>query len=66
MEFKSRLKELRLENDVSQSEIGALLNTSKMAASHWERGNGEPSIKQLKILASYFNVSVDCLIGYTD
>lgn len=66
MEFKIRLKELRQEKNVSQSEIGKLLNTSKMAVSHWEKGHSEPSIEQLKVLAGYFDVSVDYLVGYID
>lgn len=66
MEFKVRLKELRLENNVSQVQIAKLLNMSKMAISHWEKGNSEPSIEQLKVLAKYFDVSVDYLIGYCD
>lgn len=66
MEFKSRLKELRFEKGMSQVEIGKLLNVSKMAISHWEKGNSEPSIEQLKVLAKFFDVSVDYLVGYTD
>ena len=66
MNFQERLKELRLEKNVSQLEIGKMLNMSKMAISHWEKGNSEPSIEQLKILARYFDVSVDYLIGFSD
>jgi transcriptional regulator with XRE-family HTH domain len=66
MEFKERLKELRKENGLSQLEIATMLNMSKMAISHWEKGHSEPCIEQLKLLAAYFNVSVDFLIGYTD
>ena len=66
MEFRLRLKELRLEKGISQSEIAKLVNMSKMAISHWEKGNSEPSIEQLKVLATYFDVTVDYLIGYID
>lgn len=66
MEFKIRLKELRLEKNVSQIEIAKLLNMSKMAISHWEKGNSEPSIDQLKTLACYFHVSIDYLTGYVE
>lgn len=66
MDFKTRLKELRLEKNVSQLEIAKMLNMSKMAISHWEKGNSEPSIEQLKILADYFDVSIDYLVGYID
>lgn len=66
MEFRLRLKELRIEKGVTQTEIANILHMSKMAISHWEKGNSEPSVEQLKILAAYFDVSVDYLIGYVD
>ena len=66
MEFKTRLKELRIEKEVSQSDVAKIVNMTKMAISHWEKGNSEPSIEQLKILAQYFDVSVDYLTGYID
>ncbi|MBS5851808.1 MAG: helix-turn-helix transcriptional regulator [Firmicutes bacterium] len=63
MEFKARLKELRIENNESQQDLGRILNMSKMAISHWESGHSEPSIAQLIIIADHFEVSVDYLIG---
>lgn len=66
MEFRDRLKDLRQEKNISQAGIAKLLNMSKMAISHWEKGHSEPSIEQLKILAIYFDVSVDYLIGFCD
>lgn len=66
MEFRIRLKELRKENDFSQLQIAKQLNMSKMAVSHWEKGNSEPSIEQLKKIASLFDVSIDYLVGYCD
>ena len=63
VQFKDRLKELRVENKVSQLELGKIINMSKMAISHWESGHSEPSIAQLKELAKFFDVSVDYLIG---
>ena len=57
---------MRLEKGDSQLDIAKLLNMSKMAVSHWEKGNSEPSIEQLKILARYFDVSVDYLVGFSD
>ena len=66
MEFKDRLKELRKENNLSQLEIANMLNMSKMAISHWEKGHSEPCIEQLKLLAAYFNVSIDYLVGYIE
>lgn len=61
--FKERLKELRTERNITQQELGKLVNMSKMAISHWEKGHSEPSISQLIILSNYFEVTVDYLIG---
>ena len=66
MELKTRLKELRLERNMTQEDIAKKLNMSKMAVSHWEKGNSEPSIEQLKILAKLFDVTIDYLVGYSD
>jgi len=61
--FKERLKELRIEQGLSQQELGKMINMSKMAISHWESGHSEPSISQLIFLSELFEVSVDYLIG---
>ena len=66
MGFKERLKELRNEKSISQQELGALVNVTKMAISHWEKGHSEPSISQLILLAEFFQVTVDYLIGKTE
>ena len=64
--FKERLKELRLERNLSQQTLGKIINMSKMAISHWESGHSEPSIAQLIRLAEFFEVSVDFLVGKMD
>ena len=64
MKFQTRFKELRAEKGVTQLEIAKKMNMSKMAISHWENGNSEPSIEQLKFLANFFDVSIDYLVGY--
>ena len=64
--FARRLKELRNEHGVSQQDVGKLLNVSKMAVSHWEKGHSEPSIAQLIMLSDYFDVSIDYLVGKCD
>ena len=64
--FKDRLKELRIERNVSQADLGKIVNMSKMAVSHWENGHSEPSIAQLIAISSFFDVSVDYLIGKSD
>ena len=63
MEFRQRLRELRLEKKLRQEDIAKEINMSKMAISHWEKGNSEPCIEQLKFLARFFDVTVDYLVG---
>ena len=66
VKFKERLKELRIEYNLSQKSLGEIVNTSKMGVSHWESGHSEPSITQLVLLARFFDVSVDYLVGNDD
>ena len=64
--FKERLKELRIEKNLTQDKLAKLVGMSKMTISHWESGYCEPSIAQLVILSNLFEVSVDYLVGKTD
>ena len=66
MGFKDRLRELRIEKNISQQQLGNVVNVSKMAVSHWESGHSEPSIEQLIVISDYFEVTVDYLTGKTD
>ena len=59
MEFSVRLKELRVDNDMSQTELAS-------AISKYEKGITQPSIDTLKSLAEIFSVTVDYLIGMSD
>ncbi|WZL74078.1 helix-turn-helix transcriptional regulator [Clostridiaceae bacterium 35-E11] len=64
--FGQRLKELRKEKSLNQSEIGKLLNVSTSTIGMYEQGRRDPDTNTLKFLAEYFNVSVDYLLGRTD
>ena len=54
----------RKEKKITQDELAKYLGVSKAAISKWETGQSYPDITFLPILASYFNVSIDELIGY--
>ena len=64
--FGKILKELRREKEILQSGLGKVLNVANNTISSWERGNSEPSLEQLKILAQYFDVTTDYLLGVTE
>lgn len=61
-----KIKELRLERSITQSELGKILKVNQTAIGKYERGELEPSIKTLYALSDYFEVSVDYLLGRTD
>lgn len=54
----------RHKHGITQEELAAYIGVSKAAVSKWETGNTYPDIVLLPKLASFFNISVDELIGY--
>ena len=61
-----RLKRLRKENHLSQTEIGNLLGFGQMNYSRYERGQVIIPFSKLYLIAKKFNVSLDYLMGKTD
>jgi transcriptional regulator with XRE-family HTH domain len=66
MKFGDRLKSVRLENSMTQEELGNLLSKSKNNISQYETGKREPDLETLNIISDYFKVSLDYLLGKTD
>lgn len=54
----------RKEKKMTQDELAKYLGVSKAAISKWETGQSYPDITFLPIIASFFNISIDELIGY--
>jgi len=63
MNFHVRLTELIKTNDEEQTEICQKLNIPIQQIELWKTGYSEPSLQHLKLLANYFNVSIDYLTG---
>lgn len=63
MDFASRLKELRLKKDLSQAELAKKLGVSKSRISMYELGEREPDFYTLELIADFFNVDMDYLLG---
>ena len=66
MEFKDRLKALRKEKKLTQVKLGEMLNYGYTAIANYESGRNQPSIPDVKKIASIFNVSMDYLLGVND
>ena len=58
-----RLKELRQAKGMTQVELAKALNMNRQSISHYEGGFREPDYSTCMLIARYFNVSVDYLIG---
>lgn len=58
-----RLAELRRANHITQNELAEAIGTSFQTISKWENGITMPDITMLPVLAAYFHVSTDELLG---
>lgn len=58
-----RIKEIRLQRNISQKELAVTLGIAPNTLSQYENEKREPDIGTLELIADFFNVSVDCLLG---
>ncbi len=63
MEFAERLKTLRKEVKLTQTQIAEKLNISQQAYASWKRGVKKPTQENLVKIAQVLNVSVNYLVG---
>ena len=54
----------RKEKGLTQDELASYIGVSKAAVSKWEIGQSYPDITFLPQLATFFNISIDELMGY--
>lgn len=66
MNFAERLKELRKSRKLSQGDVAKVLGVTRAAVSQYEMGVRKPSYEMMEVLADYFNVDMDYLLGRTD
>jgi len=63
LKLSENLRKLRKERGNTQDELANHLGISVQAVSKWERGDGFPDITLLPYIASYYNVTVDDILG---
>lgn len=66
MDFKDRLKQLRISHGISQQALALELHVSDTALQNYEYGRRKPPYDTLIALADYFDVSLDYLVGRSD
>ncbi|HBI91260.1 MAG TPA: XRE family transcriptional regulator [Terrisporobacter glycolicus] len=64
--FGKRLKSLRIEKDLNQSDLADILELSTSTIGMYEQGRRYADLDTIKKIAEYFDVSVDYLLGRTD
>jgi len=61
-----RIRDLREDRDMNQTQIAKVLGMSQTGYSKYETGENDPSTQVLIALANFYGVSVDYLLGRTD
>lgn len=61
-----RVRELREDKDLTQKQVGQILNMSQTGYSQYEIGKNDIPTSVLINLANFYNVSVDYILGITD
>lgn len=66
MSFGSRLKERREDKNLTQLQLGKLINVSDATINRYERDLREPSIETIKLLSKVLDCTTDYLLGLTN
>ena len=64
--YFQRLRDLREDHELSQRELGKLLNIQQTVYSRYERGYQTIPVEHLIILADFYNVSTDYILDRTN
>ena len=64
MTFGEKLKLLREEKELNQTQLGQAVNMTQRKVSYLERDRYEPSVEDIRALCRFFDVSADYLLGF--
>ena len=64
--YYQRLRDLREDKDLNQSDIAGLLDTTQQTYSLWEKGSREIPFHHVITLAKFYKVSIDYIAGITN
>ena len=64
MKFGEILRELIEENDLTQKQVAKDLNIAPSTLGNYIHNSREPDFHTIKMIASYFKVSIDYLMDY--
>jgi len=64
--FGEKLRELRQEKSISQTNLAQIFNVRQSTIADWERGVTETDFETLVKIAKFFGVTTDYLLGLED
>ena len=59
MTIGEKIKELRIENKLSQMQLAKMIDVSQKAIDYWERNVNEPKVSYIIALVKIFNLTYD-------
>lgn len=66
MKLGERVQSLRRRHNITQEELGKIIDVSAVSIGGWERGTRYPSAEAIVSLANFFHVSADYLLGVSN
>jgi len=66
VDYRMRMRNLREDRDLTQRELGIVINKSQQGYSHIEDGRAELKIEDLIKLCKFYGVSADYFIGLSE
>jgi transcriptional regulator with XRE-family HTH domain len=64
--FSQRVKALRTERGMTQQQLGGVMGLSKNAVNDMEHGRKLTALDKVALMADFFGVSIDYLVGRSD
>lgn len=62
-EYPEIIRELREDNDLKQSDVAKILDTTQQVYSRYEKGINEIPVRHIITLCKFYNVSADYILG---
>ena len=66
MDYRTRIRNVREDRDLTQAEVGRVLQKSQQGYNHIEAGRAELKIDDLIKLCKFYDLSADYIIGLTN
>lgn len=66
MKFNERIRALREDKDLNQTQVGQIMNMTQRKISRLETGESEPTTDEIISFCKFYKVSADYILGLTD